>query len=210
MINTLLVFDENDNTLGSFFSLCKEELESYFFRTNIDIDIIDKRSIFDIVLDIKIASFNKENFVFAVFSHGDSENLLQDGTTPFISTSSDLSKYMDSFFFSFACETGKILGEKLVEYGCKCFIGYKEKTYVWTTYMNPFVKTATYGLIQFYKGKNMSDIFNDMKNIYDEEIDKLYKTDFVIASILMDNRDGLVMYGDETIDINFFKINDKS
>lgn len=203
MIKTLLVFDEKDTNLGSFFELCREELDDFFIEKSIETDIIDKNSVFDILLTNKIKGFNAEKFVFAAFTHGDEENLLQSGTTPFISISGDLSQFKNSFFYTFACEAGKILGKELVKTGCKCFIGYNKETNIWNTYQRPFIDTATSGLKLFYEGENTKKVFSKMINLYNKEIDKLYKSDFVIASILMENRDALIMYGDD-INLDYF------
>ncbi len=203
MIKTLLVFDEKDTVLGNFFELCREELDKFFISKGIETDIINKNSVFDILLTSKIESLNTEQFVFGAFTHGDKENLLQSGITPFISASGNLNQFKNSFFYTFACEAGKILGKELVKAGCKCFIGYNEKTHIWNTYQRPFIDTATSGLKLFYDGENTKNVFSKMINLYNKEIDKLYKSDFVIASILMENRDALVIYGDDINSDNF-------
>ncbi len=195
MINTLLIFDEKDKDLGNFFSMCREDLEEFFYQKEISPDIIDKNSIFEIVLPFKIANFNSEKFVFAAFTHGDKSNLLQSGINPYVSTSSNLEIFKDSFFYTFACEAGEILGKELINAGCQCFIGYNKKTYIWNTFQRPFVDTAIYGLKLFYEGEYTKSIFLKIKERYNQEIDKIYKTDFLIASILMDNRDALVLHG---------------
>jgi len=206
MINTLLVFDEKDKDLGGFFSICKKDLSDFFDIKEISPDIIDKNSVFEMILPIKIANFNSKNFVFAAFTHGDKSNLLQSGTNPYISTSNNLEIFKDSFFYTFACEAGEVLGTELIKNGCKCFIGYNEKTHIWNNWKIPFVKTSTYGLKLFFERISTKEILLKMQSCYNEEIDKLYKNDFVIASILMENRDALVMYG-EDINLSFFEAN---
>ncbi len=195
MINTLLVFDENDKDLGNFFSMCKEDLDEFFDKNEIFPEIIDKISNFEIMLPFKINNFKSEKFVFAAFTHGDKSNLLQSGTNSFVSVSQNLEIFNDSFFYTFACETGKILGQELIKHGCICFIGYDKKTHIWNTFQRPFIDTAVYGLKLFFEGEYTKTIFLKMKERYNEEIDKMYQKDYVIASILMDNRDALVLYG---------------
>jgi len=198
MIKTLLVFDENDTNLGDFFSLCNEELSVFFSEKNFEHEIIGKNTRFDMLVPIRIKNYEKQNFAFAAFVHGDSDNLLQSGVDPFISIAGDLSLFQNSFFYTFACEAGKTLGLELVNSGCKCFIGYKEKTHIWSGYPKPFVNTSTHGFKLFFEGENTKKIFLNMLSLYNEEIDKLYKEDFVIASILMENRDALVIHGEDT------------
>jgi hypothetical protein len=201
MINTILVFDENDKDLGSFFELCRENLDEFFTEKEIPKEIIDRNSVFEIIIPLTIDKFKNGKFVFAAFTHGDKNNLLKSGTYPYISTTDSLSIFKKSFFYTFACEAGEVLGKELVNQGCKCFIGYNKKTYIWNTFQIPFVNTATYGLKLFFDGENTKTIFSKMKDLYNEEIDKIYENDFVIASILMDNRDALVLHG-ENINIS--------
>lgn len=197
MINTILVFDEQDNILGDFFQLCQEDLKDFFSTKEIETEIISSQILSNLTVQLKIESFNKKPYVFAVFTHGDSKNLLKSGTNSFISVGEGLNIFKDSFFYTSACETGKTLGKKLINAGCKCFIGYKDKIHIWSTDKIPFVKTATYGLKLFYEGKNASTIFAEMKTQYNKQIDILYEANSVIASILMENRDALVCFGDD-------------
>lgn len=205
MINTLLVFDENDKTLGAFFELCREDLHEYFLKYKITTTIIDKNSLFDITVNLKIGSFDNKSFVFASFTHGDNENLLQNGTNPYVSTTNNLNIFKKAFVYAYACKAGKVLGEEIVNAGGKCFIGYNKNIHIWSTYMLPYINTATSGLKLFYEGNNLQNVYLGIKEQYNEEIDKIYKTDFVIASILMDNRDALVIYGQNDISIDYFK-----
>lgn len=196
MINTLLVFDEKDKNLGDFYTMCREDLEAFFTEQKIIPEIIDKNSVFEIILPLKIAKFSSGKFVFAAFTHGDKSNLLQSGTNPYISTSGNLEIFKNSFFYTFACEAGEVLGKELVKAGCLCFIGYIKKTHIWNTFQRPFVDTAVFGLKLFYEGNYTKSILLKIKKFYNEEIDKIYTKDFLIASILMDNRDALVVLGE--------------
>ena len=71
---------------------------------------------------------------------------------------------------------------------------------IWSTYIGPFMECANHGLIQFYSGHKTSSVLVKMNEKYNSEIDDVYKMDFFIASILRENRDALVMWGND-IDI---------
>ena len=197
MINTILVFDEQDDMLGDFFQLCQEDLNDFFSTKGLETEIISSQILSNLTVRLKIDSFNEKPYVFAVFTHGDSKSLLKSGTNSFISVDEGLNIFKDSFFYAYACEAGKILGSELINSGCKCFLGYKDKVHIWSTYKTPFVNTATYGLKLFYQGNKVSTILSEIKTQYNQEIDILYKDDLVIASILMENRDALVCFGDD-------------
>ncbi|MBA4134099.1 MAG: hypothetical protein C0525_05175 [Flavobacterium sp.] len=92
------------------------------------------------------------------------------------------------------------MGDNLVKNGCLCFIGYNRVISIWSTYLNPFVVCANHGLKLFYNGINTSQILTEMKNQYNMEIDSVYPKNYLISSILRENRDALILHG-ENIDI---------
>ena len=204
MVNSLIVFDENEEKLGYFFKLCREDLDTFFNDLVFEIDIVSN-GVFSIIIKAKTDNLKQEPFIFSAFTHGDNDSLLQDAHHPYITITDDLSSFDNSFIYAYACKSGDILGQEFINFGSKCFIGYNRTISIWNTWMKPFVNTATYGLKLFYNGSTVNDVYNKIKELYNEEIDKLYKNDFVIASILMENRDALVIYGDKNLDINNFK-----
>ena len=85
----------------------------------------------------------------------------------------------------------------MIDNGCLCFIGYNKVISIWSTYVQPFVICANHGLKLFFNGINTSQILLEMKKQYNVEIDDIYPKDFIIASILRENRDSLVLHGDD-------------
>ncbi len=103
--------------------------------------------------------------------------------------------FKNSFFYTFSCNSGKVLGKELIEKECLCFIGYSGKIDIWSTYIRPFVECANFGLIQFFNGYDTLSVINEMTEKYNQNIDKIYKIDLMIASLLLANRDALIMHG---------------
>ena len=192
MANTILAFDELDSVLGSFFQSCKENLDLFFAQINIQPTFLNSNKLND--LAIEIVTKEVTSFVFGAYSHGSNDCLVKSASIPYVS-STNSSNFKNSFFYTFSCSSGMILGDNLIANGCHCFIGYKDIVAIWSTFPKPFINCANYGLIQFFKGENSHTIINQMKEKYNDEIDEMYRYDFLIASILKENRDGLILLG---------------
>lgn len=188
-----MAFDEQDASLGPFFAECERELDVFFTAHNMPVSKINSNRLNDIMVAASVAAF--PSFVFGAYSHGDHENLLKSSRDPYISIALNGNSFRNSFFYTFSCSTGRTLGQDLIVRNCHCFIGYKEPVAIWSTYIGPFVECANYGLIQFFNGSSTGNIVGEMKEKYNEHIDAIYKSDFMIAAILKENRDALVKHG---------------
>jgi len=192
MADTIIVIDELDNALGSFFQSCQNQLYDFFDSAGISATLLNSNKLNDLSVQMITAPFNK--FIFGAYSHG-GKNCLVKSNIPYVSTTVNNSSFNNSFFYTFSCSCGFELGEHLTQNGCLCFIGYNQVVSIWSTYVHPFVNCANYGLIRFYNGDSSYSIIKQMKDKYNEEIDAIYSTDYIIASILRENRDALVLHG---------------
>lgn len=192
MTDLIVAFDNEDSRLGVFFARCAEVLtgsldESWNCIT------INSRSLNEMNLEIRIQQF-QGNFVFASFTHGNETSLVSTGGV-FMQSPLQYNLLANSFSYCFACHSGKILGRELVENGTHSFIGYSNKASIVTTYIDLFANCAIEGLLRFYRGATILQSYDFKKEKYNEEIDNLYEENFFVASILMENRDCLVFYG---------------
>lgn len=197
MAKTVLVFDELDSGLGVFFQNCMDNLDVFFNSMNIERDVLRSGQLNDFSVQLKTNPLDK--FVFAAYSHG-GKNCLLNSNIPYISTTVNNKCFNNAFFYTFSCSSGFELGGHLINNGCLCYIGYNRVVSIWSTYLQPFVECANFGLIQFFKGHDTISVFTKMDEKYNYEIDAIYSEDFMIASILRENRDALVIHG-KNIDI---------
>jgi hypothetical protein len=196
MTDLIIAFDNEDPKLGFFFNRCTEIITESVNDTWNCISI-DSRSLNEIHLEIRTGQF-QGNFVFASFTHGSESSLVASGTS-FLQSPVERNYLVNSFSYCFACHSGKLLGRELVEKGTHTFIGYSDEASIVTTYIDLFAECAVEGLLRFYSGSTILEAFLLKKEKYDEEIDKLYQDDFFVASILMDNRDCLVLHGNSDL-----------
>lgn len=198
MTNTVIAVDEADVNLGSFFQLCMDDLVAFFNNITIVPTILNSARLNDLSVQLTTQPLNA--FVFGAYSHGNINCLLK-ANTSYISTTVNNTCFGNSFFYTFSCSCGHELGDNLIQNGCLSFIGYKKVVSIWSTYVEPFVTCANHGLKLFYNGVSTFQIEAEMKAQYNIEIDAIYNTDFMIASILRENRDALIKHGND-ININ--------
>ena len=194
MANTVIVVDNTDEKLGAFFQICIDDLDNFFKQTAIQPIMLYSHNLND--LSVQLTTQPLKTFVFAAYSHGSDTSLLK-SNSPYISTTLNNTCFHEAFFYTFSCKSGHELGSNLVENGCLCYIGYKRTVSIWDGFVQPFVICANHGLKLFFNGLSTSNILVEMKAQYNIEIDSFYQKDYMISSILRENRDALVLHGND-------------
>lgn len=198
MISTILAVDEQDEVLGGFYAECLADLER-FENDKCTIKAVKSNALNDLTISLSVPENGK--FVFLAYSHGSDSELLAGGIAPYISVTLNISLFKNSFFYTCSCNTGKRLGQSLIDNECISYIGYKEKFEVWDYNRTPFVECANYGYKLFVHGNNVESIIEQMKAKYDEHIAN-YTNDFFGAAHLLANRNALLALGDLTYSIH--------
>lgn len=205
MINTILTYDNLDNHLGSFFETCalrtKESTDA-----NFNILEISSPQLNELTVQLHTESINKQSFLFISYTHGSETELLKNGVTPFLSELLNIHCLKNSFSYCFACHSGKALGSTLIKNGAIAFVGYNDKVTVQIFFdaFDSFVDCATSGIIFFISGMGLNESVAKMKEKYTECMDRFYLKDMIVASFFMENRDALVVLGDDKIFIHNF------
>ena len=198
-MHTLIAFDNKRNNLSSFFQLCGDETRNISVKAKIDYTNIDTDILTPETVKNKIASI-EGGFMFAAFSHGDENCLLNNETSQeYISTSVNHNIFQDAFIYTFSCNTARNLGLELKNNGAKSYWGYKDYAWVILEFLEEFSECAIKGLKSLYEGHTVSDSLDQMKQLHTEYIDKLYEIDPEAAGILVQNRESLVVHGDLNI-----------
>ncbi len=198
MVNVILAIDNDDATLGEFYTECLNDLEN-FENDRCAITSLRSNQLNDLAISISVP--RDCQFVFMAYSHGSDSELLEGGMRPYISETSDLTLFKGSFFYTCSCNTGKRLGHSLISNECISYIGYKEKFGIWDFNRAPFVECANYGYKLFVQGENVQTILEQMKEKYNEKIDN-YNNDIFGSVLLLANRNALLGLGDLTYSIN--------
>lgn len=202
MINTLLVYDNNDSVLGDFFEDCSILTQAHLSpKGDFNIDTVSSRALNEVAISIKTNRLNVNPFLFISYSHGSENELLKNGSTPFVSSTKNHTCFVNSFSYCFACSSGKDLGKILVDNGSRCFVGYSKAVFVQLFFnaKQHFVECATHGIKSFIDGKTIHESITEMKNKYTEKIDEFYLSDMLTASLFLHNRDALISHGNTSL-----------
>ena len=191
MNDIILAIDEEDTELGSFFKDCGADLINFFEQKQITIDKLVASQINHVY--VKVITENLNSFTFLAYSHGSDAQLVSNGTSYIDEDNAD--SFENSLFYTCSCDTGKLLGSKLVQKGCLSYIGYKDKFIVWDFNRLPFVECANYAIKQIYLGKGSEEALIMAKSKYNEYIDD-YNNDLMGAAMLRSNRDVLIHLGE--------------
>lgn len=203
MIDLIFAFDELDHDIGSFNQGCKEDYEEYFSESPYFLTFINSNQLNATNVQIKVTKLN--SFIFVAYSHGEAHRLLT-SSGEYISTSINNLEFKNSFFYTVSCNTGNELGNELCKQGCLCYLGYKSQFNSWSGYKQ-FSTCANVGLFKFVEGSSTASVMNLMKECYNNCIDGVYKEDYLVASLLRENRDGLIMIGEDLTIERLLKIN---
>ena len=208
MINTVLLYDNQDSTLGTFFTLCANkflQLHNITYNKSVSsehkTDNGDKNSV-----ETALSIYNNSNFLFVSFLHGNED-------TMFISNDKIVSSYNAYFFsnafcYTFSCHCGKNLANVLLQNNACVFWGYIDKAYSITDYEEEFADLAISGLKHFFENKTIEESYNAVIEEYTKKIDDLYQTDFFTAAYLLHNRDSMIVLGNKNLTVSDFTILD--
>lgn len=198
MANYHIAYDNADAILGWYFEQSKVDLISYIAANDAGglINEIASPQCNQAYIDIIIPQINARNFVFVAYSHGMSDHL-QANASFYVRAGVNSDLFINSFFYSMCCHSGKHLGTALVLGGCHAFIGYNEEAYVLPgRFASIFIACDNFGIKRFISGNTLQDSFEAMKQNFNEQIDALANSgDIFEALYLRKNRDALVMFG---------------
>lgn len=198
MIRIILAFDEQDVSMGSFNRGCLESYQEYFGDNDERVTIIKSAQLNE--LNIKFQTDGKQPFIFTAYSHGNQNGELHSINGVYLSTTVNNTLFTKTFVYTVSCHSGKKLGEELVNNGCTTFFGYKTVYQYWDGYVC-FPECANFGFFLFIEGQRSNDIYNEMITKYNDCIDKTYQENYLVASLLRDNRDALIHLG-EDVNVN--------
>lgn len=193
MADIFIAIDEQDTELGFFINGCKEDFVEYFNTKNHNVNYIHSRILNPAYLEHSLTRV--EPFIFVAYSHGENHRLIS-SQGEYISTTCNNTLFNNSFFYTVSCLTANELGENLISNNCKSYYGYKSLFNIYSGF-NQFSHCANLGLILFLEGISTVEVLKQMKDNYNEKIDELYNNHFFQASLLRENRDGLIYLGED-------------
>lgn len=197
----ILIAYNNDqwDQLSGFFESCAEEIESVCKTKQIKTTCLtpphlDYSSIAEILNDFPAC---------VIAAHGDERSIANEKNKDIVSTDTDNSIYNNKLLYAISCSCAKQLKGSLMENGLKSFWGYQNKLNFWSGYPS-YVKCAVSGMVSLIEGKTIKEAKEDMLAQYDSSIVELSatETDPLVAAYLLDNKESLVITGDDNLTID--------
>ncbi|MEQ8706428.1 MAG: hypothetical protein RIC19_21025 [Phaeodactylibacter sp.] len=196
-MNNLLISDTLDEKLGDFFKSCSE-LAILHFGDNLT-SLIDDR-VNSITVSVVLESADSDYNLVIIYCHGDESSFLGLNNEVILTIESpELIKLANSIIYSFSCSSGSILGPKLVNLGCRAFIGYNGEANILTSLKDEFAACVHTGVEQLLAGSSAEIAYKSVIHQYKK---LMMQVDFFARSIINDNIDKLVLIGDPSSEIN--------
>ena len=204
MIYILLMYADTDQH-GLYFLKCAEDLKAFLNKQyqKFCIEELHGTQLNDVFLQSIIEKYQSQKFIAVSYSHGNEFILAGHNNADYIIYGESTHLFKDSIFYTDACYSGKYIGQDMIKHGCLGFIGYKEAIYS-SLHFDEFYQCDNYGIKQFIEGKKLIEAFQSMKKNYSDKIDKLYHSNLIVASLLRQSRDALIMLGNGDMVIEHF------
>jgi hypothetical protein len=209
MINTLLLYDNQDATLGTFFNLCANKflllnnaISQKSVCTEHNTENCKKETIESVLSD-----YNSSKFLFVSFLHGNEDAMYVSNAK--IVSFDNAYFFSNAFCYTFSCYCGKKLAHILLENRALVFWGYIDKAYTVADYEDDFADLSVSGLKHFLSNETVESAYNKVKEEFTIRIDSLYQDNFFVAATLLHNRDSMVVYGNKSLTVSDFIISDK-
>lgn len=208
MINTFIAYDDNDGDFGAYFHDSHVDIQTDF-QTNASIANVSINGLGCTEANVNsvIGGMNGGSFVFITLSHGNEDEFLSHEV--YISHR-NATQFSNSFVYSTSCLTGKNLGRLLIENGCVAFIGYSNEVNVLLDDTRIFYTCENYGIKSFLNNvESIETSYNKLIDNYTSVIHNLFNgsiDELIIASVLIGNRDSLILHGDGTLTKDYFNL----
>ena len=206
MINTVLLYDNQDLDLGAFFNLCANKflhLHNTAYSQNVSVVHNTENSEKEIIESV-LSGYNNSKFLFVSFLHG-CEEAMYISKEKVVSTCNTYF-FTNAFCYTFSCYCGKTLAYKLLENNACVFGGYNDKAYSIADYEEEFAELAISGLSHFLKKESIENAEKKVRQEYINKIDTLYQENFFVAATLFHNKESMVVYGDKSLTVSDFII----
>ena len=108
----------------------------------------------------------------------------------------------NALVYTFSCLAGNELADILIQNNALTFWGYTEEALVNPSYYDKFVTCAMYGIFSFLAGATIKEAYNNTIECMNITIDEIYPKSVLAASFLEEDRDALIVKGDESLSIS--------
>ena len=141
--------------------------------------------------------------VCVIANHGDARSIDGDNGD-LVSVDTNNKAFFGKLLYAISCTCAKELKDSLVSEGLRSFWGYDNELNVWYGYPQ-YARSALAGIKSLMDGNSIKEAKEHMLTQYNKDIAELeaqYPDHPELAAALLDNREALVVYGDDDLTLS--------
>ena len=191
----LIAYNNNPaDSAEGFFSYCGEEVLDETGNRQIESAVLTPPSLTNTLLVQNLSDCQ----VCVIANHGDARSIDGDNGD-LVSIDTNNKPFMGKLLYAISCSCAKELKDNLVSEGLRSFWGYDNELNVWIGYPQ-YARSALAGIKSLIAGNTVREAKEQMLSQYNADIAELeaqYPNRLDLAAALLDNREALVVYGDD-------------
>lgn len=191
--------NDQQDLLSGFFESCAEEIESACRLMQVETTCLTPPH-----LDYpSVAAILNDHSACVIAAHGDEKSIANEKNKDIVSMDTDNGIFNNKLLYAISCSCAKQLKGCLIENGLKSFWGYQNELNFWPGYPI-YVKCAVSGMVRLIEGKTIKEAKENMLAQYDSSIGELTAmgTDPLVAAYLLDNKESLVVTGEDNLTLD--------
>ena len=199
-MTSIFILSYDCSKLGDYFLRCNEDIQS-FLSTNSPKTTIrcTHNSCDSTLLHTELSSYT-DDYVVTIYAHGEDDKIIDNSENDLINMTDAKSSYHNAIVYSTSCYSANKLGIEMHKYGCKFFFGYSEKSYIGMSHKDKFIELDNFALKEIFlkntiEGKVIYEITNAF---FEDELEKMKKTNPLIAPLIMHNKESFKIYHNRT------------
>ncbi len=195
IVKVLIAYNDDINESSrNFFDDCATDIRNFCIEKGVEYQIVKSPKL----VEQEIMSLVLNTQICYIASHGKIDAIINENCDDVISTKTTNYNLAGKALFAVSCCCAEILKDELLRIGLKLFVGYKTNYTEFPGY-DEFYITANSGIKAFMDGSSVSEMRKAMYKSYDECYKLLDIKSSLAADALLDNREGLVIEGEETL-----------
>lgn len=196
-MNFLIAYNnDSSDAAGGFFTSCGEEMEMEVGKRGLDFIVMTPPNMGNQQLLQHLPTCQ----VCFIANHGDAKSIAG-SNGDIVSTNTDNTQFSGKLLYAVSCSCAKELKDSLTKVGLRSFWGYDNELKLWYGYPQ-YARSCMAGIKSLMDGKTIREAKADMLEQYNNdiaELEKYYPENPILSALLLDNREALVICGDDEL-----------
>ncbi|MCQ2312250.1 MAG: hypothetical protein MJZ84_02215 [Paludibacteraceae bacterium] len=207
MLNIAILCDDADLKCGQAFIESRDStLELMHNISNVETKclLINSNDADKYNISTKISAINVQPFICFAYCHGTKSSLLLKNQD-IVSVTDNNYIFTNAFMCAFNCYCAGGFADTLLANGLRCFLGYESEARFPISVLTT-IDIEMEGVKVLVSGGSIQDMYNKIIELYDQLKERILERDPIIASVIMNNREGLRVKGETNLRLCDFYI----